>query len=336
MLNETAAPRGVRRTRATVARTVPLARQFRLQRRDPNALTLDFCRYRPGESAWGEPVPVIGVQEKLARTRYKGPVALQYRFLASTVPPSCELVVEDPGQCGIRVNRSEVRSSGAAYYRDWSFRRIDIRRQVRAGENLVEISRRFAPPDPNAVDDPVRYYGVDLEAVYVIGDFKLNDFSLSAESPVVGPDLIAAGYPFFAGRITLSQDIRLPKPGPRQRVYLDWGELRNIVTVVKLNGKEAGAVIWAPYRVEITELAQEGVNRLELDVINSVRNLLGPHHHVGPPITRMDETYYTARRERSDWMEPAVRAGLKSWTDRCQFVPFGVPEGARITYETEA
>ncbi len=335
VLDETAPARPQKRISTAVARTVPLPRDYRLKRHEPNALTLDFCRYRLGEGAWSDPVPVIGLQEKLVDSKYQGPVEMQYRFMVKTVPASCELVVEDPDQCRIRVNGTEVRATGSAFYRDLSFRRIDVRRHVQAGENLVEVSRRFAPPDPNAVDDPVRYYGDDLEAVYIIGDFRLSDYALDSEVPVIGRDVVAAGYPFYAGRITLSQDIRLAKPSPRERVYVDWGELRNIVTVVKLNGKEAGAVIWAPYRVDVTELVEEGVNRLELDLLNSVRNLLGPHHYVGPAITRMDETSYTARHERRNWMELGVRTGLKSWTDRYQFVPFGVPEGARIVYEMQ-
>ena len=69
-----------------------------------------------------------------------------------------------------------------------------------------------------------------------------------------------------------------------------------------------------PYEIEVTGLLRQGKNDVEIQLINSLRNLLGPHHHqagelhsVGPN-SFMDEL---------------------NWTDAYSFVPFGL-KGAKI------
>lgn len=38
-------------------------------------------------------------------------------------------------------------------------------------------------------------------------------------------------------------------------------------------------VFWRPYILDISEFVKEGKNRLEIELTNSNRNLLGPHHN---------------------------------------------------------
>ena len=55
--------------------------------------------------------------------------------------------------------------------------------------------------------------------------------------------------------------------GGAMHLYLDLGEVKEVAHV-RLNGKSL-AITWKkPYRVEITGIAQEGSNRLEIEVTN--------------------------------------------------------------------
>jgi hypothetical protein len=117
-------------------------------------------------------------------------------------------------------------------------------------------------------------------------------------------------------------------------VWLDFGRLLSTLAIVRCNGKEAGAALWAPYRVELTPLVQPGANRLEIELVNSLRNLLGPHHYTGPRKHEQWGWSYSGYLERSDWMEPAVRPKMKTWSDAYEFVAFGLDQESRITYET--
>ena len=56
-------------------------------------------------------------------------------------------------------------------------------------------------------------------------------------------------------------------------VTLDLGEVMVLATV-RVNGREAGGVWTYPYRLDITDLVQEGENTLEITVFNNWRNRL--------------------------------------------------------------
>jgi len=49
---------------------------------------------------------------------------------------------------------------------------------------------------------------------------------------------------------------------------------------VIVNGNEASILGWKPYRVDITKYIQDGRNSVEVEVVNSLQNLLGPHHYL--------------------------------------------------------
>lgn len=82
---------------------------------------------------------------------------------------------------------------------------------------------------------------------------------------------------FFSGTAVYSKSVEVPaawKTGG-QRIYLDLGDVQNLARV-RVNGKDLGVLWKAPYRVDITEAAVGGQNRLELEVTNTwVNRLLG-------------------------------------------------------------
>ena len=53
---------------------------------------------------------------------------------------------------------------------------------------------------------------------------------------------------------------------------------------VSANGKECGKLLWAPYEVDLSDVLIPGKNTVKITLVNNLRNLLGPHHHVGGEI----------------------------------------------------
>jgi len=128
-------------------------------------------------------------------------------------------------------------------------------------------------------------------------------------------NLVTDGFPFFAGKITLSKNINLKKPENGQRLQLQLCRPDATVTKVFVNGRLVKALMWAPYSVDITDDVVEGENEISIELINSLRNLLGPHHHTD------GELYGVG---------PGSFNGEENWMDEYCFVRFGIEKSISI------
>lgn len=83
------------------------------------------------------------------------------------------------------------------------------------------------------------------------------------------------GIKYYSGKATYEKTFELPESikNTGDRLYLDLGRVENVAQA-RLNGKDLGVVWTAPWRVDMTEAAQAGDNRLEIDVINLWPNRL--------------------------------------------------------------
>lgn len=68
---------------------------------------------------------------------------------------------------------------------------------------------------------------------------------------------------------------------------------------------------WAPYSVDITDHVVNGKNEISIELVNSLRNLLGPHHHADGELYAVGPHSYKAEEK---------------WTDQYCFVRFGIEE----------
>ena len=102
-----------------------------------------------------------------------------------------------------------------------------------------------------------------------------------------------------------------------RRYILSADSLNMPVATVRVNGNDAGAFAFAPYRLDVTEWITDGENRIELCLYSGNRNLLGPHHracgesHMVAPATFTD---------KPDW----EGGSPPYWDDRYCFVEFGM------------
>jgi len=90
-----------------------------------------------------------------------------------------------------------------------------------------------------------------------------------------------------------------------------------VVAKVRVNGKQAGTVLWQPYEVNLDGLLQEGENIIEIELIGSLRNLLGPHH--------LHEDSFGVGPGSFFHNSPIWRGGLnKHWNNAYTFASFGI------------
>ncbi|MGC8990887.1 MAG: glycosyl hydrolase, partial [Verrucomicrobiia bacterium] len=81
--------------------------------------------------------------------------------------------------------------------------------------------------------------------------------------------------------VSYSQGFVLEKPAGKYVVSLrDW---HGSVAEVRVNGKLAGHIFCAPWECEVTRFLKPGRNEVQVNVIGTLKNTLGPHHG-NPPL----------------------------------------------------
>ena len=137
------------------------------------------------------------------------------------------------------------------------FRRAMQRPRASAPRNfpaLIEVSRLSGPWE---VGFDVKWGGPEKVTFQ-----QLDDWSGRPEKDIR----------YYSGKATYRKTFDLPT-GKYRRVYLDLGEVKNIAQV-RLNGKDLGILWTAPRRVDITGIARQKGNELEVDVVNLWPNRL--------------------------------------------------------------
>jgi len=300
-----------------------------------NALTLDTPQVRTGdEDDWSEPMHILDAHSAVAKAGVGTIFALRFTFDVSVCPTNpIYLAVESPQRFEITVNGQPVSSDEAGWWTDISFRKVDASAVVQAGRNEIVLSGVFA-------------LDTELESIYVIGDFSVAgrrvgeenrfngqvfdrygpDFRVtdlpdrvrgSNKSDRLSVDLTAQGLPFFSGRATLRQIITLPALDGR--TVLEIHNLRAAVAHVRVNGQQMGTIAWPPHRVDITEGLRAGENVVEIELVGTLRNLLGPHHRAGGDLA---------------WTGPGDFRDKSRWTDDYILVPFGFDRVTLKTFES--
>jgi len=192
-----------------------------------------------------------------------------YRFMIEGQPPQpLTLVVERPDLYAIACNGQAVTATPDQWWLDKSFGKIDISAAARTGENAVTLKAA-----------PMTLYH-EVEAAYILGDFTLkagrSGFTIGANKPLALGPWNAQGLPMYAAGAGYAEKFDLPKPDGRYRVRL--GKWYGSVAKVLVNGQPAGYISHQPWDCDVTQSIKPGVNTIEVVVIGTLKNTLGPHH----------------------------------------------------------
>jgi hypothetical protein len=175
-------------------------------------------------------------------------------------------------------------------------------RVVMPGGRTIELGD-LQPPDPRAVNGP---WTLTFPATSgIVRPMELDTLHTWS-------DLAQPQAQHFSG--TACYHTRFSLPEVRTRILLDLGKVE-VMARVRMNGKELGILWKSPYRVDVTDAVNEGINTLEIEVVNLWVNRL-----IGDAALPED-----AQRDKSgrllSWPEWAV-AGHSSPAGRRSFVTF--------------
>ena len=105
------------------------------------------------------------------------------------------------------------------------------------------------------------------------GRFAVVDGALANETGTIESGSWAEqGYPHYVGTGAYTWTFEAPEEAGR--VFLETPEAA-VVASVTLNGQRLATRLWAPYRFELTQALQPGLNTLTLEITSTSVNLLG-------------------------------------------------------------
>jgi hypothetical protein len=81
------------------------------------------------------------------------------------------------------------------------------------------------------------------------------------------------GVRYFSGTALYAKSVRIPPQKAGARLLLDLGQVANVARI-RVNGRSVGYAWKSPYRVDITQAARTGRNRIEIEVANLWPNRL--------------------------------------------------------------
>ena len=318
---------------------IKISGEFEISKPVQNAITLDFCDYYFDGELQEENGYVLNIAERANALEKPVKLHQDYHIKANHIPKELYLVTETPEIFEIRVNDQIIDKTEQGYYLDKSFKKIDISKYIVIGKNTISFDCEFVQSDEFYKNRRKAFvfeseknklvYDTEIEPIYLLGDFSvktdgkwekleknavryMGSFEIDEPKSTVNiKNIEQQGYPFFAGKMTLSGEIDITGKNPVLEL-----NLKGINAVrVAIGDKEK--VMLTDNRLSLQEFGVSGKAKIELTFINNLRNILGPHHldsgescFVCPSSFFKEECVWTPR--------------LEPWNDGYCFVEMGV------------
>lgn len=234
---------------------------------------------------WLEMVPGAWSYQLPAEPYTPYPIDVWYRmaFEVDVVPAQLSVLVD--GFAGsdwvLYVNGEMSKAEPIRSDVDAQMKAIDITSLMHMGDNVLALRLTVTSATDGLLDL------VKLTGAFGLQPRNGDDFTIIPPvTTMPAASWTDHGYPFYSGRGVYCRQFHLPEDFTGQRVELDLTMVDDVVEVL-VNGYSAGARLWPPYTLDISEFLEERENTLELRVANTLINLLEavprPSGLAGPP-----------------------------------------------------
>jgi hypothetical protein len=256
----------------------------------PNSIILDKCSYKIEDGLWSEEMDLWKAQKNIRdnlgmRQIYYNGIPQRYKWINKSHPkdgtdiellfnftikdlPTSEVyaVLESSENFSIKLNGNEIENVKRGYFIDKSFDKILLEGLLKGNNELI-LSCSYRE-------------NIEIEDCYLIGAFgvDVNRTIIKEPSVLRFGDWCLQGYPHYAGSMVYHFDFECDIED-KQKLLLECDKFSATVIEVRVNDKQAGFIPWkANNIVDITEFVVSGKNKVDIEVMGSMRNLLGPFH----------------------------------------------------------
>jgi hypothetical protein len=266
---------------------------MQIARKEPNVLTLDFLDLQVGDEVVtgsyffkaaakafrkhglnGDPwANAVQFKDEILKTSFTKqlPVSATYRFvIRDKVPQDLAIVVERPDLYDITCNGKPVAPS-PEWWLDRAFRKLPIASLARPGDNEVRLA--------------TTRFGIyhELEPTYLVGSFSLENseqgFVICPEKEMQLGEWTAQGAPMYGNAVGYAQHFTINTLETGTSYSVQLGKWYGSVARVLVNGKLVGHIGWAPLNCDVTSALRQGDNLVEVVVVGTLKNTLGPFHN---------------------------------------------------------
>lgn len=267
----------------------PLPSEMDFERKDDNVLVMDRLSvsfdggqtFEPEDLEWRvrrriakrfdttaalEWQPWVAIRKGLFDGR-GGEIVLRYRFESDLDKPRAFVVIEDLYKGELTVNGVVLNTAGHTWHWDRGFGKVEVTDLVKKGENVIDFKVDYD-------------HLTEVEAAYIVGDFGVTMADPYRGRIVAEPEKLQVGswtkqgYPFYSGRMVYKTSFT----GESGRTFLRLKNPSGTLFKVRVNGADAGSILWRPWEIELTSLVKPGENSLEIEVVSSLQNTWGPLH----------------------------------------------------------
>jgi hypothetical protein len=260
-----------------------------------NVLTIDFCDLKLGSDNFydmhiysaadrvfkyhgfrdGNPwnTSVQYKNNTVRRDTFKtGGFIASYKFTVTEQFDFSEMkaVVERPSLYTVRINGRPVLPEPGKWWLDPEMEIIHIGQYVKKGENILSLEL-----------SPMKIHA-EIEQVFILGNFTVlpagKGWQIAAPSNGFTPgSWKSQGWPFYAGKVSYIKTFNIKDLNLKYAVSP--GEWAGTVGEIVVNGKSAGIIAFEPCLTDVSKWLKEGENRIEVKIVGSNKNLLGPFHN---------------------------------------------------------
>lgn len=257
------------------------------ERSEPNVLILDRASYSldGGEKKNEEDILKLdNICRRMLSWPYRGagaqpwtlePEAIEhYITLYFTVRSKIEydgalLAIEDLEKLDICFNGEKVPPRQVGYFADKAIKTVRLPK-IKKGENTLEVKVPFGKR-------------TNTEYCYVLGDFNVTVegvvTTITEKTKKIGfSPLKEQGMPFYGANITYSSEIETEACS----LSVDLNYYKGALVSVKLDGEDAGNIVYAPYSLEIPEVSK-GRHKIEFTLYGTRINTFGGLHNIMQP-----------------------------------------------------